>query len=433
MPSSSPSNSLGFFNYPPEIREQVYKILLRSANHRYESAIQSLGPYYRFDLAILRVNKLIHHEATKIFHDNLFVKISTPWPEAIAHVNSEGKVAVVAMGERAKHFRNYHLRTHINTPDLTPWSAHPHESYSMVTCIQELEAFTRIWYYSNLNNMRQLNPHLTLLLKVQNPHLPNEKLPKAIQERLLLPFGQVKDLHSMQVEFFPDTSSDDSSEVKLKETVVKSQAIPAPTPEECIGSALAYKTAGNKRMEVKDYEGALEEYFKAFAAIHVIVNGRDREIHCDAYYGQELQSGPYQHQYGHYIRMMLRVQLVANAVLAYIKLQRWDDAYFWGRRSIVMFRTSMTGVDDIGGEGWEEWVQESHSMSFGAKNEMGKLFYRTALAARNDPQNVEKDEDEIDALIMAAGKYLPDDKIVRAEVEAMNLRQMVRRSKDVTA
>ena len=422
--------AFAFFNFPPEIREQVYKILLHSVNCRDNAADDDEGPHYHFDLSVLRVSRLMHHEATKVFQDNVFVKITTPWLEAISHVNSEGKVAIVARGDRASDFKGYHLRVYINTPDLAPWSAHPHESYSMITCIQELDAFTRIWHFSNLNNMRQLNPHLTLRLDLKNPHPPNENLPKALQRRLILPFGEVKDLHATEFDFHGKPFFGYPVDEEVKNTVIKIQRIPAPTPEECIENALAHKKAGNEKMGAKAYSAALQEYFQAFAAIHIYISGRERQIHCDAYYGQELSSGEYQHKYGHYVRMMLRVQLVANTVLAYVKMQNWEEAYFWGKRSVLLFRSSMTGADSIGGEGWEEWVQESNSMSFGAKQEMGKLFYRTALAAKNIEQkgHEKRIQEEIDSLILAAGKYLPKDPIVRAEMKAMHMRRMVRES-----
>ncbi|KAL9130891.1 MAG: hypothetical protein Q9217_001041 [Psora testacea] len=425
-------NALGFFNLPPEIREQIYRNLLRSANHRYESTKEGEGPYFQFDLSILRVSRSIHREAAKVFQDNIFVKITTPWPQAISHVNSEGKVAVVAMDQQANDFQSYYLLVHIDTPDLAPWSEQPHKTYSMITCVQELEAFTRIWYFSNLNNMRQLNPHLTLRLDLKNPHLPHERIPKALQRRLIMPFGEVKDLHSMGFGFHGKNFSGQPVDEEVKEAVMKAQQVPAPTPEECIESALAHKKAGNARMEAKAYGAALHEYFEAFAAIHIYIRGRERDIHCDAYYGQELQTGVYQLQYGHYVRMMLRVQLVANTVLAYLKMENWEEAYFWGRRSIVLFRSSMTGVEEIGGEGWEEWVCESQLMAFDSKNEMGKLFYRTAVAARNLGQNgcEGRKEEEIDSLIMAAGIYLPKDPIVRTEVSAMHMRHMVRGGND---
>ena len=417
--------ALGFFNLPPEIREQVYKILLRSANHRYYS---TEGPYYQFDLRILRVNRLIHDEANKVFKDNIFVKITIPWQGAISHINSEGNVAIVARDQRASDFQDYHLRAYIDPPDTAPWNAHTGETYSMITCIQEVKSFTQIWYLSNLSNARQLNPHLRLRLDLKNPRFPGERIPKVLQQRLILPFGEVKDLHSMEFNFHGKPFFGYAVDKDVQETVIKAQKIPAPTPEECIEKALARKKAGNDEMQAKAYAAALKEYFDAFAAIHIFIKGRVREIRCDAYYNQVLESGAYQGQHGHHMRMTLRIQLVANVVLAYIKMENWDEAYFWGRRSITTFRLSMTGVDEIGGRGWEEWVAGSLAINFGAKNEMGKLFYRTALAARNMEPDIDaaKNEENIDSLIMAAGVYLPNDPIVQTEVNAVRMRQRVR-------
>ncbi|KAL9100079.1 MAG: hypothetical protein Q9163_004503 [Psora crenata] len=423
---------ISFFSFPPEVREHIYKILLRSVNNRYHATEGDGGPYYHFDLRILRVSRLIRHEAIKVFQDNVFVKITTPWPETLLHVYSESSTAMVTTGLQASYFQSYHLRVYVDAPNLTPWSAATNEVYSMITCVEELDALTRLWHFSNLNGLRQINPHLRLRLDLQNPHVRHERIPKALQRRLILPFGNVKDLHSTEFNFHGKPFFGHAVDEDVRETVIRTQNLPTPTPEECIASALAHKEAGNQKMQAKGYNAALQEYFKAFEAIHIFIKGRKREIHCDNYYAHQLRSGVYQHLYGHYVRMMLRIQLVANTVFAYIKMENWEEAYFWGRRSVVLFRSTMTNSEEIGGPGWEEWVNESYALVFGGKEDMGKLFYRTALAARKiDRADYEyKKAMEIDSLIMAAGKYLGDDPLVQAEVNAMHIRQMARKGNE---
>ena len=426
----------GLLTLPPEIREHVYSLILRSANNRYQPEDEDQGPFYTYDLSILRVNRLIHHEASKIFNDNIFVKITTPWTEAIPHVNSEGKVAVVTTGRPATDFQSFHLRVLIDTPDLAQWRQPPPDSYSMITTLEDLPAFTRIWYFSNLNNNRQLNPHLQLRLDLKNPYNPDAPVTKSLQTKLLMPFGQVKDLESTQFEycghsFFPNCPVYPS----IRTAVLEEQAKPAPTPEECIEQTLVHKKAGNELFAKKAYTEALQIYFKAFESMHIYISGRKREIHCDGYYGEELRSGTHKGQYAHYVRMTLRVQLVANVVYTYLQLEEWAEAFFWGKRSIRLFRASMEGTDQIGGNGWDNWVRQSVGMTFAAKKEMGKLFYRTALAGRQLVPQSKSDyswegtgREELDALMRAAEAYLPDDLIVQGEVKAMELRNLVRSS-----
>jgi len=397
--------ALRFLDFPPEIREQVYHEVLCSAHSCHDTGLADGSSHYDFQLNILSANRQIYREAKKIFQDNVFVKITTPWPEALGHISSEGKVPIVAAGHNAANFVDFHLWVHIDAPpgmvDL--------ETYSMLICLEDVEAFTQTWRYSNLNHPG-LNTRLRLQLTLQDPHVHLRKIPKHLQSRLLLPFGDVKDLQSFTVKGQKVLPS-------VKEALTKAQARSEPSLEECLEGATRFKDEGNRALQAGDFREALRQYNHAFAAIHIRVNGRQRHIYADGYYIREVESGIYKGERGDYIRMVLRIKLVANTVLAYLKLEDWTEALFWGKRSIVLFRHGITGSpsQDIEDDMAPSWAAEAFMMNIPAKAEMGKIFYRTALASKALGKWA-----DVRTLIKAAAIYLPHDEVVQAEKRALN-------------
>ena len=395
--------ALDFLALPAEIREQVYREILCSPNSkRYPTPGSDLPPYYEYDLSLLLVSKLVHTEAKKIFQDNIFIKITTPWPQSIEHINSEGKVPIVAKGRRAADFNQHHLHIYVDTPESTV--RYHGDTVSMLTCLEDLPAFGQMWRYSDLNHQRQLNPHLTLKLTIKDPHVPDRKIPKQLQERLLLPFGSVKGLAKVSV---GGTHLLPSVEKRLTEL----RAIEEPSVESCIASATALKDQGNAALAAGKPQQAIGLYTQAFAAIHIEIRGRVRLIHCDGYFQQDLISGPDKDKRADYMRMILRVRLVANVVFAYLKLQEYAEAHFWGKRSIVLFRQSVTGEDSLELDTGGDWIERLALLNWPAQNEMGKIFYRTALAARGLGK-----EADVRTLMRAASVYLPRDEAVQREM-----------------
>ena len=145
-----------------------------------------------------------------------------------------------------------------------------------------------------------------------------------------------------------------------EEALKKEQKIPEPTPEQALEKYFAKrcreqiterrlltgKTSNNKcglsptpwTQSFGSLREALELCVEAFAAIHISVSGRVRTIHVDGYYIRELMSGARRGMRGDFLCMILRVQLVANIVLGYLKLEDYAEAHVWGKRTIVLFR-----------------------------------------------------------------------------------------------
>ena len=410
-----------FLDYPAEIREQIYREILSTTSSKVESDDPEQPARYEYQLAILSTCHQIHREAKKVFQDNIFVKITTPWPEAIEHIRHEGKVPSVTTGDKAQSFRDFHLWVFIDTPG----GVHPseHGAFSMLICLEDLESFNRFWHFSNLN-FYGLNRHLRLRLTVQDPHVPDRKIPKALQSRLLMPFGMIKGLDTFTV-------LGDKVLPSVQEALEKERAIPDPTPEQCLEKGFALKDAGNALLKLGMFRQALQKYFDSFAAVHIYVLGRNRTVHCDGFYSRDLTSGTYKGQRSDYARGILRVQLVANIVLAFLKLEDFAEAHFWGKRSINLFRRSVTGGDhgdddddDVGGEEEEddnqEWLTRILAVRFPAQDAMGKIFYRTALASRGLGKVA-----DVRNLMKAAAVYLPNDEIVQREMRALEEGQKV--------
>ena len=368
-----PKMALRFLDFPAEIREQVYRELLHTKNCQVPAQDIEDPPDYKYHTGILSANKQVHREATKILQDNIFIKITTPWPEAIQHIRSEGRVSTITTGDKAASFLDWHLWVYIDTPLLHQYHQ---RNASMLICLDDLEAFTRMWHFSNLNHFG-LNQNLRLKLTVQDPHVPDRKIPKTLQSRLLLPFGAVKELHSFSVEGEKLLPS-------VQDALNKERLVPDPTPDESLAKGFTLHEEGEELLNAGKFHLALEKFVDSFAAIHITVSGRARQIHAEGYYIREVEKGKYKGFRADYVRMILRVQLVDSVIRVYMKLQEWTEAHFWGKRTILLFRSGITGEvsEDITDEDTQLWFMDhAWASNFPARREMGQIFFQVCIVS----------------------------------------------------
>jgi len=76
---------------PPEIREDIYRIILDPDANRLHNRDKYTDYNFHDALVLFKINKQIYIEARKVWRDlNVFVRIETPWPEAQDHVSIQG-------------------------------------------------------------------------------------------------------------------------------------------------------------------------------------------------------------------------------------------------------------------------------------------------------------------------------------------------------
>lgn len=380
-----------FLNLPPEIREQIYGLIFEpEANRRHEED-EYVTYHYSKALVLFKINRQIYHEAHKVFYDlNTFVRIETPWPQSKEHVMAEGHVPIIIQDEHAKTFKNCRLHVGIDAPNYVSPDT---QTECFIIHVDDVSKFTRSWFYADLSHPT-LNPNLRLSLCLHDPFSAvGEKghITLALQRRLLLPWAEVKNLSQMALSGAPEPDPKIASELK------KLLAQPQPSPEHCLAECTRLKREGNTELQAGRYRAALDVYKKAWEAIHITIFGRNRHVHGDAFYNVRLREAPYEGKVGQAERLILRVQLVANTCLAHLKMEHFEDCIFWGMRTINTVRVGM-GMDPD-----EDRDPQTEAIpNFLAATEMGKIYFRTALALKAKDEKYEARK-----LARVAMVYLP--------------------------
>lgn len=388
---------------PPEIREHIYRLILHPhANRRLEADDYTVYSYSAA-LVLFRLNRQIYIESRKIFYDlNTFVRAETPWPQAKDHIQLEGHMPIVATGAKAARFKNHRMVVSIDAPEYALLGV---DLECFIVMAEDLELFAKTWYYADLS-YPSLNSNLRLTLKLNDPFTPEweeKRMTKALQKQLLLPWSKVKNLAEFRI--MGDPKPYDSVEKELK----AAQAEPHNSPEYCLSEGTRFKQEGNTELQAGRYREALELYTKAWEAIHITIRGRIRQVHADAFFGLTLTQPPYEHKHGQQERLILRVQLVANTCLAFLKLNEFDECRFWGMRTINTIREAM-GAD----EHMDLAPEQEAVTGFPAANEMGKIYWRTGLAWKAMDEKTEARR-----LLRVAKVYLRSEKDQKALDEAL--------------
>ncbi|KAI1268216.1 hypothetical protein F5Y18DRAFT_440973 [Xylariaceae sp. FL1019] len=364
----------GLLSLPPEIRDQIYHVILHPNNNRTVQADEYTDYSYRDAVVLFRLNRLIYREARDVFR--------------------------TMTGTRASRFNGHSLSVVIETPSAGP---PPDGMQHFVFLADDLPAFTRAWYYWDLSHPG-LNQWLSLKLHLRDPNAAEWDEPhvrRDIQRRLLLPWGMVKSLRDFTLTGNPTPQPKIESEMRAL------QAVAPPSPEQSLTEGIRLKNEGNILLQKGDARGALRVYSRAWEAIHIVIRGRQRHVHAEAYYAKEL-SEPFPGRNGQMERLNLRVQLVANTCLAYLKLGEWEELKFWGMRTIQLISHQH---DDRPIEPEDEAI-----LDFPFATQIGKIYYRTASACK-----ALGERSQAHRLLKVAAIYLPRDETVRKDLAATSL------------
>lgn len=174
------------------------------------------------------------------------------------------------------------------------------------------------------------------------------------QKQLLEPFGLIKNLEMIHL---------NGAHPQVRDDVLKTMNTPAKSATECLEEAMQLKNQGNEAITQKKYAEALQLYYDAFYAIHVVVKGRERDCYAETYFQSQLDRRVDGSQNGNIVYFKMRVRLVANVMQVYCYQERWEDAKHWGMRSIDLMRDLAGSVADIPNEnipGHESWGKVKH-------------------------------------------------------------------------
>ena len=387
----------GLLKLPPELRSNIYAELLSSQRNRQPLPDQFYE--YTFHTGILQTNKQIHKEAKEVFRrKNVFVYIATPWRQAEEQTAIDGRVPLLAVGERADEFEGVHMQVSVDVPDMR----YPRSTMSkFIVCVEDLDAFCKMWFYSDLTHSTlhtTLNSHLRLRLRVFNLN-PDVDIPKSLQRSLLFPFVQIKGLSEIVIE----GPVDEGTVAEFR----KLNAVPYETPESCLAKCNELKEAGNAESKAGRYHEAIRKYEAAFYAMHIVVSGRRRQAYADNFFDKTLEDGAFNKQDGSLIRTIFRIQLVADMLFAHLKLEDYDTVQHWGNLAISNMR---------------EYVGDAAMIprsSFPAANEWGTIWYRTALASEALGNTSQARE-----YLRIAAQWLPNDKTAQQKYQSTALRLM---------
>ncbi|KAK6525893.1 hypothetical protein TWF281_010937 [Arthrobotrys megalospora] len=404
-----------FLDIPAELRNQIYSYLLSPFSNRYTLEDGSHAYSYSESLEIFLVNRQVYLESRKIFHQlNTFVRISTPWEQAKFHVALDGQVEILESSPRADNFKLHTLSVSINAIYPSPETLEdPQALFSFIILLEtgDLDRFCRSWFYSSVT-MPYLNTHLILNIGLQDPYISSSPfpiagephLPKQKQSQLLQPFGKIKDLREFHI------NGDIAVYPSVRKSLKTEMDTPLDPPEKCLEKGTELKDLGNAALVTGKYSEAIEFYNKAFLAIHIVINEQTRRVYGDSFFDTVIRTpGPFKDQHAGQARILLRVRLVANTILAYLKLQDYEMAVLTGMRTIRLMRASV-GLDED--DGAFDASMEAMSGFIGS-GEMGKIYFRTAMAYKALNKNGESRR-----LLAVASVYLPNDKTIRQEIEA---------------
>jgi tetratricopeptide (TPR) repeat protein len=376
-----------FLELPGELRNAVYKEVLSPASFREDLGD---GKYrYNIDTTIFLTCRQFNFEARHVFYQSLnIVRVETPLDATQNSLQQDGIVPIIARGNFADKFQMYHMNVRIEAPNHGMLNR---DSRKLLLLVEDLPKFCKVWNYWNLNYDGEVNECLVVTLEMKNPLNHTAELPVQTQLKLMEPFGMVKGIYQFDVTGLRSAEA----ETHLRRLI----AIPEPSQEFRLEEAAKFKEMGNVALKKGNPDEALQFYFKSFESLHIVIMGRKRIIWADRWFDRVLKGGMFDKQNGFMVRLNIRVKLVANIVKAYLDKCDYDEAWYWGDRTIGLLRMAQGNQDEP-------------FFNFPATLESGKIYYRTGLAAKMLGKRVEARH-----LFRVALRYLPNNKDVQRELE----------------
>jgi hypothetical protein len=295
----------------------------------------------------------------------------------------------VATSRYADVFTDYAFRVVVDTHTDIGFRHH-HHTFRFVIMLQDVHLFTRGWYYSALN-FEDLNPHLTLNLERNDFTHGELALGTQIQKKFLMPFADVKDLDRLYINGFDGT---------VTKQLRAAMQVPVDSPRVCFEKCAAFIDEADAAISKKQYDEALALYVKAFFTIHIKVAGRNRVVLADRFFDKSVDGGPFDARHAIDVRLIFRLRLVASVIKVYLKRTEWEDAEWWGKRSIDLIEASF----DHGYAGLSDFADKFKN--FAGAVDLGLVYLRTAIAMKKQ---------EVAALDegKSAGKWIDQDKYYR--------------------
>lgn len=382
-----------FLDLPPELRFNIYNDILQPDKFRRDLGDGETS--YEFDTSLFYVSKQVYQESHSVYSRNfIFVRLETPWGEASDHLRTEGRLPTLMTGPRAEAFPSYTFTVSISTPGML-LGTDGETRNCIIFLADDLPAFCEMWFYSNISYGGQLNSAMRLNLTIADNLAigPGHAQPIAVQERLLLPFGVVKGLHSVTI------NGSDCSEAIIS-TMRTTMKIPEDPPEKCLEDSANFELEGNKALKSGKPQAAVDLYLKAFKAMHIICIGHYRRVWGESWFYKILDGGRFDGQDGNMVRLLLRVRLVASIIQAYLDMSDYAEALFWGERTIHII---------------DHPHQTIHPIQFPFRGDViGLIYYRTGIASKLLGKRIDARR-----YFMTAYRYLPQDDEVREQLASV--------------
>ena len=387
------SNGATLLGLPLEIRESIYDYVMRPVvrQKHYNKTC------YTFDVALFRVCSQIGQESQDVFKRKYHIVLFRSNSSVVGDMAAQNSVPVINVGTKASICRNYVMRVTVSYAGVGA-SADMTDKHLTAILLEDLPKFCKAWFYWYGKNSLW-EKHITIDFNDNGSAIfSNGKIPIHFQEKLLLPFGILctKDCTKIKGQWH-----DHSVEHALREMIESPEATPLERLEECEN----IKNCGNEALTSGNHQKALDFYIRALDEIFVVCSGRHRLDTRKSFFDVILHDGHLPSHSGMEVYFLLRAKIAANILQTYLKMENYEETLFWGTRAIDTMHE------------YQENYNDRLAMGTPANDAVGRIFYRTGVAAK-----ALGDESEARHLFRVAQDYLPRDEQIKRDLASVALR-----------